>query len=261
MSGISKETKDKIITLANIARRILQASSTQAVVNQTDVSVILDALESVASGVLARSVLNGFNQPIRVLDDADKSSQGMLSIEMVKAGIEELSKLYRHQVELKEPIPPPSSYAKNTVWVEWQEKANAILCFRPDGKQGLPLCVLDDVFREFQQQATAPLPSTPDARRALNAAFNLCYTMPNHFATEADRSEMFDTCLDPILPHQSWRKGVHIRGKTEHLGGHVGRIYEQDGLACILREDKVETGTGDDVYMQVSRSYQLYVES
>ncbi|KAG8896261.1 hypothetical protein FRC00_006191, partial [Tulasnella sp. 408] len=71
---------------------------------------------------------------------------------------------------------------------------------------------------------------------------------------------MFDKCLDPILSHQSWRKGVHIQGETEHLGGHVGRIYEQDGVVCILREDKVETGTGDDVYMQASRSYQLYVE-
>lgn len=129
------------------------------------------------------------------------------------------------------------------------------------GKQGLPLCILDDVFREFQQQATAPLPSTTEARRALNAAFNLCYTMPNYFAKEADRSEMFDECLDPILPHRSWRKGVHLQGKSEHLGGHVGRIYEQDGVVCILRQDKVETGTGDDVYMQASRTYQLYVES
>lgn len=72
MSGISQEKKDRIIELAALARRMLQASPNQAVVNQTDVSVILDALESVASGILARSVLNGFNRPIPVLDDANK---------------------------------------------------------------------------------------------------------------------------------------------------------------------------------------------
>lgn len=70
MSSISKDKKDRIIELAALARRILQGSPKG--VDQAEISVILDALESVASGMLARSVLNGFNRAIHVLDDTDE---------------------------------------------------------------------------------------------------------------------------------------------------------------------------------------------
>lgn len=182
-------------------------------------------------------------------------------VNLANGNIEELANLFRRHLQVENAIPPPSSYAKHTVWVEWQEKANAILCFRPSGKQGLPLCVLDDVFGEFQHQATAPLPPTADAAQAMNAALNLCHTMPNYFAKEADRSDAFDKCLEPLFRLDLWHKQFPIRAKAEYRGGQVDRMYRQQGLVCILREDKVEAGTSDDPYMQVSRDYQLYVES
>lgn len=182
------------------------------------------------------------------------------SINLANGDIQELAKLYRLQVELETTMPPPSSYAKHTVWVDWQTRADAILCFRPNDKKGIPLCVLDDVFREFQHQATAPLPATTDAAQAMSAAFDLCRTMPDNFAEETDRSKAFDKCLEPIFQRDLWRKQVPITPDEEVHGAVVDRIYALDGVILIIREDKVEPGTGHDVYMQLVRDYQLFVK-
>lgn len=181
-------------------------------------------------------------------------------INLTNGDIQELVKLYRRQVELETTMPAPSSYAKHTVWGAWQTKADAILCFRPNDKKGIPLCVLDDVFREFQHQATAPLPPTTDAAQAMSAAFDLCRTMPENFDEETDRSKAFDRCLEPIFQRSLWRKEVPIKPDEEVHGAIVDRIYALGGVILIIREDKVEPGTGHDVYMQVVRDYQLFVK-
>ncbi|KAG8915230.1 hypothetical protein FRC00_006434 [Tulasnella sp. 408] len=225
----------------------------------TNVPLILNALGYAAGGLLSQEMLMNLKWPIDMLPDAQPSPQQVALLEMVKAGIKELSELCEKQLANEIAFPSPSAFAKRSTWALWQQKPNAILCFRPSGKQGLPLCTLDDVFRTFQQQATAELPETLDATQARNAAYSLCHKMPDPFRTERLRSDMFTECLAPVFPVQGWLGEFKIHPRTETHGGDVDRIYILDGIIYILREDKLEADTGDP-YMQVVRDYQLYAE-
>ncbi|KIO23482.1 hypothetical protein M407DRAFT_27013, partial [Tulasnella calospora MUT 4182] len=254
----TKKTRmDKIIALANGIKRLLESDEMPAVTNETHRKFIVSALEAVARGNVRQDILRVLNRTLHPVDDNIDAKD---FIDLANGNIRELSELYKLQIQSETSMPPPSSYAKHTVWANWQTKADAILCFRPNDKKGIPLCVLDDVFREFQHQATAPLPPTTDAAQAMSAAFDLCCTMPDNFAEEDDRSKAFDKCLEPIFQLKSWRKQVPIEPDGEVHGGKVDRTYELDGAILIIREDKLEAGTGNDVYMQVARDYQLFVK-
>ncbi|KAG9042169.1 hypothetical protein FS837_011189 [Tulasnella sp. UAMH 9824] len=84
--------------------------------------------------------------------------------------------------------------------------------------------------------------------------------MPDNFAEEDDRSKVFDKCLEPIFQLKFWRKEVPIEPEGEVHGGKVDRTYELDGMILIIREDRVEAGTGHDAYMQVVCDYQLFIK-
>ncbi|KAG8949110.1 hypothetical protein FRC04_009056 [Tulasnella sp. 424] len=256
-------------------RKVTESGKKNHIEIVTDVNELLDPLETILSlrnqikvlrVALGDVVKEKFNEDVlailsqRFPVDGDKEAQS--TIRYLNRKLDELSEEYESCLAYAHAIPPPSSYAQCSIWTEWQKKSTAILCFRPSDKQGLPLCILDNVFREFQRQARAPLPLIgEDVRKAMNAAFDLCYMMPNNFDTEYDRGQVFDKCLDPILPNSSWHEKLHLSAPTELRSGNAGRAYVLDGIVRILREDKVETGTGDDAYMQLSRVYQLYVES
>ncbi|KAG9044245.1 hypothetical protein FS837_008564 [Tulasnella sp. UAMH 9824] len=252
-----KERMAKIIDLANEIKSTLESKYMPEVTDPKVLELIVRGVKAVARGNVRQDVLEAFN---RSLTPVLANEENTASINLTNNTIQELAKLYRRQVELETTMPPPSSFAKHTVWVHWQTKEDAILCFRPNDKKGIPLCVLNDVFREFQLRATAPLPLTADAAKAMNAAYNLCYTMPDSFATEDGRSKAFDICLEPIFQRGLWRKQVPIMPDEEVHGAQVDRIYALDGVTLIIREDNVEPGTGHDVYMQVVRDYQLFVK-
>ncbi|KAG8946954.1 hypothetical protein FRC04_011249 [Tulasnella sp. 424] len=263
MASPSAAKKRKITETGNKNHQLIETV--------TDVNALLDPLETILSlrnkikvlrvalGDVVKkdfneAILKVLNQPFSV--GGDQATRAAIGYVNDKLSL--LSEEYQRRLDYGKPIPPPSLYAKRSIWADWQQKSTAILCFRPSDKQGLPLCVLDHVFREFQRQARAPLPLTEDARKAMNAAFDLCHMMPSNFDTEYDRGRVFDRCLDPILPYSSWGEKAYTSAPKE---GQAGRIYKLGGVVRILREDKVEIGTGDDVYMQMSRTYQLHVEN
>ncbi|KAG9042544.1 hypothetical protein FS837_010740 [Tulasnella sp. UAMH 9824] len=260
-TGSMKNREDRIDMIMHKVkniREVLENPYMPVVANQADVQLILLGLNSVEDRNFNAHELEAFNVLIIAGEDAPESTTRWVNL--ANSRIKELVTLYQHHLELENAIPPPSLYARHSIWVDWQKKEDAILCFRPSGKQGLPLCVLDDVFREFQHQATAPLPLTDDAAQAMSAAYNLCHAMPDHFAKENDRSKAFDKCLKPIFPLKSWHAQVPIDPETERHEAKVDRTYELDGMILIIREDKLESGTGYDVYMQIARDYQLFVK-
>ncbi|KAG8909060.1 hypothetical protein FRC01_007169, partial [Tulasnella sp. 417] len=238
----SSNQDDKLLELAANMAEVLGPSTILSAVSEPIVQLLRPALKGVLRGDLHESTLRilKLRFPVVVDDEPTRAT-----IALTNDNLDQLSKLYQSRLEYANALPPPSSYARHSTWAEWQQKSTANLCSRPSDKQGLPLCVLDNAFREFQQQAMAPLPSTEDARKAMNAAFDLCNTTPDHFALESDRGNAFDECLDPILPLSGWRKEVSMSAPTDLFPGVAGRIYERDGIVCILREDKVETGTGE----------------
>ncbi|KAG8987440.1 hypothetical protein FRB90_003342 [Tulasnella sp. 427] len=251
---------------------IRSATSLKTYIEKPAIQKVLEAADDTFYAILVL-VLDLFVDADR---DIDKSSQEALQtrfhpatetskqarqvIQFANKVLDELEGVYKEWCQYADAIPPPSSYAMTEVWEEWQQKETAILCFRPNEKQGLPLCVLDEVFPRFQRQVKAPLPPTAEASLAMKVAFELCREMPACFAEEKDRQEKFDACVQPFLSGK-WRGCVSISPKSELRSGLVDRAYEVDGVISIFREVKRDIGAGDDAYMQVSRSYQLYVAS
>lgn len=167
----------------------------------------------------------------------------------INSHFETLSRLYQELDKFK---PPPSDYARHEVWVIWQSKETAILCGRPVEKTSLPLNILDDVFRKFQIQSAAQLPATSEAQNAMKAAHQLCHVMPGYFETEPKRGKAFDACIDRLIK----REDVHVEDQ-----GIADKLYKLKEVVIMIREDKVEMGSSHDAYMQISREYQIYVES
>ncbi|KAG8926669.1 hypothetical protein FRC01_008522 [Tulasnella sp. 417] len=253
----SSSQDDELFERATSLVELLEESKILSVADNDLALLLRHALRSVLFGSLYDSILDILKLRFTITGDDERTQA---EIKLANGSLDQLSELYQSRLEDAKALPPPSSYAKHSTWAECQQRSTAILCLRPSDKQGLPLCVLDNVFREFQRQVGAPLPSTEDARKAMNVAFDLCNMMPDHFTAGSDRGELFDKCLHPIFPHSWWRKEVYMSAPTELRPGKAGRAFELDGVVGIFREDKVETGTGDDAYMQVSRVYQLYVE-
>lgn len=107
---------------------------------------------------------------------------------------------------MKPPIPPASEWAKGNVWPQAQidAGADAILCLRPPALQGLPLVILHNAFRHFNQCINEDLPRNEEGSAALLAAKALCNCMGNSFKTRRDRLNAFQYALDPFIPKTEW---------------------------------------------------------
>ncbi|KAG9050148.1 hypothetical protein FS837_007447 [Tulasnella sp. UAMH 9824] len=248
----------KVRAKATLALSYLEQPPVQHFVDTAESHNLIFALQMAQSGSTAQNVLSNLSK-IVLLPDLDPPQKVIGALGMIQDLIDELSELYKDYLAGENAIPGPSSFAQHDQWAKWQQKDTGILCFRPNGKQGLPLCVLHDVFRQFQVTATETLPSTLAAAQAMNAAFSACRRMPEHFDTEDERSEAFDLCLGPLFPCERWREQVHLSATSGHHGGWVDRTYEVNGVVHILREDKLEADKGDP-YMHVARAYQLLAE-
>lgn len=139
----------------------------------------------------------------------------METIEMVEDLIKELSDLCQSHLASENAIPGPSSFAHHDTWAFWQQKKTVILCFRPNGKQGLPLCVLHDVFRKFQVKATEALPSTLEAAQAMVRCIQ---PMPQHARSLRHRRRALTRVRSmPCTPLSPGYVGVNLgksRGPT-----------------------------------------------
>lgn len=162
-------------------------------------------------------------------------------------------------LKLWEAHPAPPDFAKPEIWPKEQKKSNALLCLRPAGKAGLPLCTLHKVFSEFLVEAETPVPDT--AFNALRAASALCDCMGESFDNEARRSEAFDNCVKDLFP--GWSADCCLRSSRDITTGKPCRVLLlAEGVPGVIREDKWEPGqTGSDIYLQNARNYELAVNA
>ncbi|KAG8919148.1 hypothetical protein FRC02_001857 [Tulasnella sp. 418] len=222
--------------------------------------------QSVLSEEYSNTVLYGLQVPLQLSDDSLDSSLNAVERGEVKYVFDRANELRQEVVLLYAPLlqyynspPPPSGYAVRTVWPIWQEKNAAIKCLRPTHQQGLPLQILHGVFRQFRLQANGELPATAEAAAAIESASLLCSEMGNSFPDEKARQQRFDECIDSLIGSKKWQRQYTINSKNESRTAIVDRCLIMNDVLCIIREDKVEIGEGNDVYMQVSRDFQMYI--
>ncbi|KAG8948555.1 hypothetical protein FRC03_000684, partial [Tulasnella sp. 419] len=216
----------------------------------------------------SQGALEVLEVPLLFPDTLVESDASLNPIERrgLKAAFHEANELLTTVAELYAPLleyhkfpPSPSSYANKSIWPIWQEKHNAIQCLRPTHREGLPLRILDDVFRQFRLQVAEELPATNEAAAAIESAYKLCYQMGNSFKDEKARQKSFDQCIDSLFGTKDWRRQYTIDSENEMRTAIVNCCLFVNDVLCIIREDKVDIGLGNDVYMQVSRDFQMYI--
>ncbi|KAJ8503374.1 hypothetical protein ONZ45_g10915 [Pleurotus djamor] len=155
---------------------------------------------------------------------------------------------------------PPSEYAQASNWPSQQRRNRRLLCGRPTRQRGIPLCTLHDVFRQFIIDMDTPLPSNTMATRATRSAHALCSFMGDSFEDDEQCSEEFDGCIGNVFGN--WRRGHSISLESESCSAVLGRtLMFMDESILLFREDKKDIGTGDEVYIQVARDYDMYCKS
>ena len=181
------------------------------------------------------------------------SSHNATVMDFFNARFEKFTKVVR---QVQNDLPPPSDFARHSVWPEAQKDA-PILCLRPPNARGLPLTTLHHVFLHFQREISRPLPTTETVAVQI-AASVLCSRMGEAFEDETSRSEAFDECVSNIL-----EKGVVERYLRSTPFGRCGKVYRcirEANIPIAIREDKLEFGHGgSDAYMKIARCYDLIV--
>ena len=83
--------------------------------------------------------------------------------------------------------------------------------------------------------------------------------MGDSFENKNERSKAFDYCVSGIFPTSTVEMRYILTKDSNY--SQVDRAILEGGIAVALREDKLEPGSGDsDVYMQISRDYDLLVK-
>ncbi|KAH7907631.1 hypothetical protein BJ138DRAFT_1104165 [Hygrophoropsis aurantiaca] len=150
---------------------------------------------------LTQDDLDILEKPLELLNDP--TGRGKDYVHKANSSRKKVAALYRTLYnEQAHTVPTPSSYARRSKWAVWQKKNTAILCLRPPEKQGLPLCLLDNVFRTFRINASAALPITFKENVTIEVAHALCAEMGGVFEDERARSECFFKFLQGVFGRQ-----------------------------------------------------------
>ncbi|KAF4588882.1 hypothetical protein EYR40_010437 [Pleurotus pulmonarius] len=190
--------------------------------------------------------------PLPETPDIDATSELSLFISQCRTHWTDFCFLIR---KIYSNLPPPSDYA--TTWPEHQPKNPTLLCTRPASHCGLPLSTLHHVFREFGNLIDSPLPSDCHvAELAFHVATRLCSEMSDPYEDEGARSNAFDEIVQPLFDH--WGRQHRVAPDAEASSAFVDRVFSRGGRIVILREDKKESGTDGDVYMQLSRDFDMF---
>ncbi|KAG8994887.1 hypothetical protein FRB94_009602 [Tulasnella sp. JGI-2019a] len=221
--------------------------------------VIRGTMEDIRSENYSDLQLETLSQPLEIL----QWSENLKHIERYDAVMRRTHSLLSDVLKHFTPIfeagltpPPPSEYARASVWKEWQSKEQAILCLRPPRQHGLPLPILHDAFREFRLRVNNPVPQTTEGALFLEAAFSLSGVMGFNFKNANQRSRAFEECVEPVFPNWSPR---YCASASAELYGDAWP--NEKGVLAVIREGKTELGEGNDAHMKASRAYQVYVTS
>jgi len=101
-----------------------------------------------------------------------------------------------------------------------------------------------------------PMPAEVSAAHI--AASRLCHDMGDSFKNERKRSKVFDSCVVGLF--EKWDKEHVLQPEKSRCFGKADRVILEDNVVIAIRESKWEVGhEGSDVYMQISRDYDLLV--
>ena len=181
----------------------------------------------------------------------------------LRSQLDRLSNACNNVLTLRARMPAPSEYGKSAHWLRHQGQPTAVLCLRPPEKQGLPLLILHDVFRQFvldlDPKRFGNLAGLSEVSAAKSVADSLCAVMGRPFESEATRRSTFESQTKSLFPN-SWEQECSVSSKFEAHKGKIDSCFSVNGVVCIMREDKAEPGQGNgDAYIQLSRGYQMYV--
>ncbi len=80
--------------------------------------------------------------------------------------------------------------------------------------------------------------------------------MSDPYEDEGARSNAFDEIVQPLFDH--WGRQHRVAPDAEATSAFVDRVFSRGDRIVILREDKKESGTDGDVYMQLSRDFDMF---
>jgi hypothetical protein len=171
--------------------------------------------------------------------------------------MKEVTELARAKALLR---PPPSEFARASVWPEYQYSEDRFLCGRPIEAMGLPLSTLHNVFRQFYVDLCGHDSVTIGARQL--AGF-LSRTMPSSFSRDGyrnpvqARSNEFDQWASQFL-------GYFKRGQTFNSRGRIGKadgtLFVRD-IPIALRSVGAEPGDSGDIWFKLSCIYDIAATS
>jgi hypothetical protein len=161
---------------------------------------------------------------------------------------------------------PPSMMADRNVWARYQflpaGGEPAFACFRPlvGPPLALPAALVCPVFAAFLDDCEVPLASLGRCDLESSCAAQLLAEMPRCFRREHELQHTVNTILSRLLGHtvSAFRPASDSRSET---GG--GILVNIAGVECLLfvPEYKADVGTSGDPYMQLQRTYQLYLDA
>lgn len=73
---------------------------------------------------------------------------------------------------------------------------------------------------------------------------------------EGARSNAFDEIVKPLF--DNWGRQHRVAPDAEVTSALVDRVFSRGGRIVVLREDKKESGANGDVYMQLSRDFDMF---
>ncbi|KZT06284.1 uncharacterized protein LAESUDRAFT_188415 [Laetiporus sulphureus 93-53] len=193
---------------------------------------------------------------LRIDIPANYPHQTKLSLERANAEFEKFSRLFKRVLNS---LPPPSEFARPSVWPTVQSSSAGIFCLRPTDNRGLPICTLHDVFRRFLVRLHEPLPPPSATNRhnkrvagaSIRATAMLCREMGDAFYSQGERSEYFDECVQELLPgavpNQSFNPSSDVSSCQVDLVW-----FGPNGVPICLCKDNYEAGqTGYDIYLPI----------
>jgi hypothetical protein len=160
--------------------------------------------------------------------------------------------------------PPPHEFADSKKWSIYQEKPNAILCLRPANKRGLPMALMHTAFCNFTRHFHEPL-LDEYTHKYLSMADKLCHVMPSAFNSEEDRRDAFEKIFSSLDGGLKSHTDFFLSAEasiTEEPGTrpNVAKTIDYEGGDLVILLEEFQGEPTGDLYMQISRSYEVLCE-
>lgn len=161
--------------------------------------------------------------------------------------------------------PTPVDFADHNKWRIYQELPQAILCLRPADKRGLPITLMHRAFCDFYSDFHDP-PLDKHTHKYISIASKLCEKMPGAFDSARERQDAFEAIFAPLYRDLGLEKRSEFSiqpkfSSAKESSASVAKgINTKEGGDLILLLEVFKLEPTEDVYMEVCRTFEVYVE-